>query len=266
MSSSLESRGTPHPSPSSYPLHTLTNSIVKLWDLRFPSPSTRHPDPKPTSHPSTSLPDPTLLGLRPSRRARGINNIVESPSTGDLYILTGDSSIHAIRPSACKSGHSDESAILPELYTAPSERFNVGNFFVRMAIDPEGRYLCVGNERGSVVAWDTRDAQRRGRAGDKRRGMASGHGNGEYHGSTARPFMLRIAGDESSVLDEAMGHSTDGAGAGEGGSGSGAGAASGGGDVGYRGRGKGFGSVDMGNGVIVAAGDDYAVRIWRGGE
>ena len=58
-------------------------SIVKIWDLR--------------SVGAIDMADPTVVGPHASRRPRGINSIVESPTTGDLYVLTGDSRIHQLR-------------------------------------------------------------------------------------------------------------------------------------------------------------------------
>ena len=125
-------------------------SIVKLWDPRF---STR-------TNPQaiTSLPDPTVGTT--SHRSRGIHAMVEQPTTGDLHILTGDSQIHVVRPTAATSCTSSgglgslgllSEAIQPVKYTHPELR---STFWMGLAFSPCGRYLASGSARRGLMTWD----------------------------------------------------------------------------------------------------------------
>ncbi|WVW81447.1 hypothetical protein I302_103441 [Kwoniella bestiolae CBS 10118] len=134
------------------------DGIVKLWDLRFPAPTTRSPEPRPSCTTVGSLPDPTVYGSMPSRRARSINALCESPTTGDLYALCGDSKIHSLRPSSILSSSGDQDdhreSIGLKTYTDPN--LLVSSFYIRLAISPDGRYLSSGSCKGGVMTWDTR--------------------------------------------------------------------------------------------------------------
>ncbi|WVF66701.1 hypothetical protein IAT40_001443 [Kwoniella sp. CBS 6097] len=144
------------------------DGIVKLWDLRFPAPTARSSEPRPSCTSVGSLPDPTLHGTTPSRRARSINALCESPTTGDLYALCGDSKIHSLRPSyalyananneECSSpstpNTTSREAIGLRTYTDPN--LLVSSFYIRLAISPDGRYLSSGSCRGGVMTWDTK--------------------------------------------------------------------------------------------------------------
>ncbi|RXK34961.1 hypothetical protein M231_07775 [Tremella mesenterica] len=138
------------------------DGIVKLWDLRFT------PDIKNDSNSSSSctplgiLPDPTLI---PGRRSRSINSLVESPTTGDLYALCGDSQIHTLRPSAY-SQEGDSIAILPQKYSDPS--LLVSSFYVKMAVSSDGKYLASGSCQRGLMTWQVnpKGCERATRFGD----------------------------------------------------------------------------------------------------
>ncbi|WVQ94312.1 hypothetical protein IAU59_001391 [Kwoniella sp. CBS 9459] len=136
------------------------DGIVKLWDLRFPAPTARASEPRPSCTSAGSLPDPTVHGTTPSRRARSINALCESPTTGDLYALCGDSKIHSLRPSYARYADQEErhatsrEAIGLRTYTDPN--LLVSSFYIRLAVSPDGRYLSSGSCRGGVMTWDTR--------------------------------------------------------------------------------------------------------------
>jgi denticleless len=127
-------------------------SIVKLWDLRFPASEKKTP--KPSAMAWGELPDPTTNCANPSRRARSINALVESPTTGDLFAMCGDSKIHALRPACARSSDEgiDTQAILPRTYTDPNLR--VSTFYLRASISPDGKYLACGSTYGGIMAWD----------------------------------------------------------------------------------------------------------------
>ncbi|WVR03240.1 hypothetical protein IAU60_000231 [Kwoniella sp. DSM 27419] len=133
------------------------DGIVKLWDLRFPAPTTRSPEPRPACTSVGMLPDPTLHGNMPSRRARSINAMCESPTNGDLYVLSGDSKIHSLRPSYAMASAEDGSVSREAIGTKSFTDTNllVSSFYVRLAISPDGRYLSSGSCRGGVMTWDT---------------------------------------------------------------------------------------------------------------
>ncbi|OCF30834.1 hypothetical protein I316_07557 [Kwoniella heveanensis BCC8398] len=135
------------------------DGIVKLWDLRFAAPTARCSEPRPSCTSVGSLPDPTVHGTTPSRRARSINALCESPTTGDLYALCGDSRIHSLRPSYAvhanhEGGPTSREAIGHRTYTDPN--LLVSSFYIRLAISPDGRYLSSGSCRGGVMTWDTK--------------------------------------------------------------------------------------------------------------
>ena len=127
-------------------------SIVKLWDLRFPASEKKTP--KPSAMAWGELPDPTTNCANPSRRARSVNALVESPTTGDLFAMCGDSKIHALRPACARSPDEaiDTQAILPRTYTDPNLR--VSTFYLRASISPDGKYLACGSTYGGVMSWD----------------------------------------------------------------------------------------------------------------
>ncbi|ODN83797.1 hypothetical protein L198_07693 [Cryptococcus wingfieldii CBS 7118] len=137
------------------------DGIVKLWDLRFPAPTPRSPNPRPSCTSSGVLPDCTLSGDSPSKRPRSINAMVESPSTGDIYALCGDSKVHVIRPSAALSPEEMAEATLdqvaeaiqPQKFTHPDLLIN--SFYIRLSISPDGRYLATSSPRSGQLAWDT---------------------------------------------------------------------------------------------------------------
>jgi denticleless len=131
---------------------TLTSSIVKLWDLRFPA--TERKTPRPCATAWAELPDPTILCANPSRRSRSVNALVESPTTGDLYSMCGDSKIHALRPAYARApdDEPDVRAILPKTYTDPGMR--VSTFYLRASISPDGKNLACGSSNGGIMSWD----------------------------------------------------------------------------------------------------------------
>lgn len=131
----------------------LTISIVKLWDLRMPGVADKKSH-KPTATPYGELPDATTNCANPSRRPRSVNALVESPTTGDLFALCGDSKIHALRPAYARSSEEtpDTQAVLPRTYTAPNLR--VSTFYLRAAISPDGKHLACGSGKGGVMTWD----------------------------------------------------------------------------------------------------------------
>lgn len=126
--------------------------VVKLWDIRAPG---SYSNSRPRSAPFGVLPDPTITGDRPSRRPRSVNALCESPTTGDLYALCGDSQIHVLRPSA--SSHTSSKrvaeAILPRKYVHPD--LLTRSFYIRMSLSPDGRYLACGSSHAGVMTWDT---------------------------------------------------------------------------------------------------------------
>ena len=130
----------------------LMTSIVKLWDLRFPA--TEKKTPKPSVVAWGELPDPTTNCANPSRRARSVNALVESPTTGDLFAMCGDSKIHALRPACARTSDEemDHQAILPRTYTDPELR--VSTFYLRASVSPDGKTLACGSSQGGIMAWD----------------------------------------------------------------------------------------------------------------
>lgn len=106
-----------------------------------------------------SLADPTINCSNPSRRPRSVNALVESPTTGDLFALCGDSKIHTLRPAYAAVGHTDGqteepdlAAILPGTYTDPN--LLVSSFYLRASVSPDGNSLACGSGRGGVMTWD----------------------------------------------------------------------------------------------------------------
>lgn len=127
------------------------DGVVKLWDIRCPD-STSSMRPKAT--PYGVLPDPTIAGANPARRARSINALCEQTSNGDLYVLSGDSKIHILRPSAAKESLVDPTdAILGQKFVHPD--LVTRSFYIRMSLSPDGRYLACGSSHAGVMAWDT---------------------------------------------------------------------------------------------------------------
>jgi denticleless len=126
--------------------------IVKLWDLRFPASEKKTP--RPSAMAWGELPDPTTNCANPSRRARSVNALVESPTTGDLFAMCGDSKIHALRPACARSPgeERDMQAILPRTCTDPALR--VSTFYLRASISPDGKHLACGSTYGGIMAWD----------------------------------------------------------------------------------------------------------------
>ncbi|WVO13552.1 hypothetical protein L204_101173 [Cryptococcus depauperatus] len=133
------------------------DGIVKLWDLRFPNPTKRCPDPRPSCTAVGMLPDPTIAGTSPSRRPRSVNAMVESPVTGDIFALCGDSKIHTLRPSAAVNQNSDEpdflEAIRPQVFSDPN--MLIQSFYFTLSVSNDGRYLASGSCKGGVMTWDT---------------------------------------------------------------------------------------------------------------
>ncbi|KAK8844587.1 hypothetical protein IAR55_006434 [Kwoniella newhampshirensis] len=135
------------------------DGIVKLWDLRFPAPTARVAEPRPTATAVGHLPDPTTHSPTPSRRPRSINALCESPTTGDLYALCGDSKVHTLRPSAAiMSSDPDD---VPSISEATQRTFTdpnllVSSFYIRLAVSPDGKHLASGSCRGGLMTWDTK--------------------------------------------------------------------------------------------------------------
>ncbi|KAL1408905.1 multisubstrate pseudouridine synthase 7 [Vanrija albida] len=125
------------------------DGIVKLWDIRCPDPSSGS---RPKATPYGVLPDPTILG-NPSRRSRSVNALCESPITGDLYALCGDSQIHVLRPSAAKADSDPLEAILPKKFVHPD--LLTRSFYIRMSLSADGKYLACGSSHAGVMVWDT---------------------------------------------------------------------------------------------------------------
>lgn len=125
-------------------------SVVKLWDIRSPEATSAM---RTRCTPLGVLPDPTVRGENPSRRPRSVNALCEQPSTGDLFVLCGDSKIHVLRPSAARApvSHSEE-AVLPRRFVHPN--LVARSFYIRMAISPDGQYLSCGSSSGAVMLWD----------------------------------------------------------------------------------------------------------------
>lgn len=117
--------------------------VVKLWDPRYTTPA--------QTKALALLPDPTARDR--SKRPRGVHAMVEQPSSGDLHMLTSDSKIHVVRPSAglCMSAPVSET-ILPVQYTHPMLQ---STYWMRLAFSPCGRYLASGSSRGGLMTWDT---------------------------------------------------------------------------------------------------------------
>lgn len=127
-------------------------SVVKLWDIRCPEATSSL---RPKSSAYGSLPDPTVWGTNPSRRARSVNALCEQPGTGDLYALCGDSQIHVLRPSAVKQGSMvPEEAIVPQRFVHPD--LLTRSFYIRMALSPDGNHLACGSSHAGIMMWDTR--------------------------------------------------------------------------------------------------------------
>lgn len=107
--------------------------------------------------PYGSLADPTINCSNPSRRPRSVNALVESPTTGDLFALCGDSKIHTLRPAYAAQADADTNepdltAILPGTYTDPN--LLVSSFYLRASVSPDGKHLACGSGRGGVMTWD----------------------------------------------------------------------------------------------------------------
>ena len=156
--------------------HDLTHlSVVKLWDLRFAGSTAHSPSSRTTSVPFGELPDSTMQCTNPSGRPRSVKALVECPVSGDLYSLCGDSKVHVLRPSAYASieGPRNREAIQPRTYTDPS--LIVSEFYVRLAITPDGRYLSSGSCKGGVMTWDTHSrVNDRGEVKATKLGLGSG--------------------------------------------------------------------------------------------
>lgn len=109
--------------------------------------------------------------------------MVESPVNGDVYALCGDSRIHVLRPSAALTRHQPtwssgalnafteeviyDEAVQPATYSDPS--MLISNFYIRLSLSPDGRYLAAGSCKGGLMTWDT---QERGQDMDGRGGAS----------------------------------------------------------------------------------------------
>lgn len=86
-----------------------------------------------------------------------MNALCEQPLNGDIYALCGDSNVHVLRPAAAKQADCDpRQAILPQTFTHPDPLIN---FYIRMSLSPDCKYLACGSSSGGVMTWDTRSAQ-----------------------------------------------------------------------------------------------------------
>lgn len=99
---------------------------------------------------------------------------------GDVYALCGDSKVHVLRPSAALIQHhpthssgafnaftEEETyaeAVQPATYSDPS--MLISNFYIRLSLSPDGRYLAAGSCKGGLMTWDT---QERGQDMNRRR-------------------------------------------------------------------------------------------------
>lgn len=97
--------------------------------------------------------------------------MVESPVNGDVYALCGDSRIHVLRPSAALTRHHPiwssgalnafteeeiyDEAVQPATYSDPS--MLISNFYIRLSLSPDGRYLAAGSCKGGLMTWDTQE-------------------------------------------------------------------------------------------------------------
>ena len=113
------------------------NSVVKLWDLRNTSgssPSSRKPV---NESPLTSqkLKNPTDF----PRRHFGITSLQVSPDGNDVFALTRGREILVHRTS-----HLHVGAIRKITWN----RLEVGSFYVRMSLSPDGQLIAVGTDQG----------------------------------------------------------------------------------------------------------------------
>lgn len=159
-----------------------SDGIVKLWDLRFASGPSRSTRNRSSASPLGQLPDPTLCAPG-ARRSRSVNSLVESPLTGDLYALCGDSKVHTLRPSAyhdASTASASPEAIRPGVYTDPA--LLVNSFYIRLALSPCGRYLSSGSARGGVASWavDTRETGGGGGGGSEAVRLRMGMGGSAW--------------------------------------------------------------------------------------
>lgn len=88
--------------------------------------------------------------------------MTEQPTTGDLHILTADSRVHVVRPSAMLHSSSTlgtDEAIQPVRYSHPQ----LGStYWMGLSFSPCGRYLASGSTKGGVMTWDTDSARAHG--------------------------------------------------------------------------------------------------------
>ncbi|KAL7420190.1 hypothetical protein Q5752_005156 [Cryptotrichosporon argae] len=124
------------------------DGIVKLWDIRALSSASSSSR---MQQPLASLPDPTVSSRHPSRRPRSVNVLCESPTTGDVYALCGDSRIHALRPAAALCD--PPAALLSHTYAHAS--LPPSAFYIRLAVSPDGAHLAAGSRSAGVQVWDT---------------------------------------------------------------------------------------------------------------
>lgn len=113
--------------------------------------------------------------------------------TGDVYALCGDSKIHVLRPSAALIRHhpahssgafsaftEEETyaeAVQPATYSDPS--MLISNFYIRLSLSPDGRYLAAGSCKGGLMTWDTQErGQDMNERGDASRTVAKKLGMG----------------------------------------------------------------------------------------
>lgn len=75
--------------------------------------------------------------------------MVEQPSTGDIHLLSADSKIHVVRPSALDG---EDEAIQPVRYTHSDLR---STYWMKISFSPCGKYLASGSSRGGMMTWDT---------------------------------------------------------------------------------------------------------------
>ena len=111
------------------------NSVVKLWDLRNTSgssPSSRKPvNESPLTYPKNPTDFP--------RRHFGITSLQVSPDGNDVFALTRGREILVHRTS-----HLNVGAIRKLAWTS----LEVGSFYVRMSLSPDGQLLAVGSDHG----------------------------------------------------------------------------------------------------------------------
>jgi denticleless len=116
-------------------------SILKKWDIRFPSAGNSDSDPSGYHGISRSSSfDPTSLT---SRRARAISSLTSGSGAahGYLFGVGADSHIHVY----------DAASLAPLPHLAMSDpRMKTSSFYIRASVSPCGRWVACGSGRGGA--------------------------------------------------------------------------------------------------------------------